>query len=102
MIVDQYGHKTDDCGLPLYNGGTVCDNGFDQNAANAISSLLEYAASGSSWVSEYRWSQQNQDSITLGDVNCQTSSWFTCTYSKSPNCRHSEDMFLTCSSGLIQ
>ena len=95
-IVDQYGLNSDNFGLLLYNGGTVCDDIFDQNAANAICSLLGYAASGSSWISEYRWYQQNQYSITLGDVNCPTSSWSTCTYSESPNCRHSEDVFLIC------
>ena len=95
-IVDQYGENTDHSGLLLYNGGTVCNDRFNQNAANAICSLLGYAASDSSWVSEYRWYQQNQYSITLDDVNCQTSSWSTCTFSESPNCRHSEDVFLTC------
>ena len=98
-IVDESGNKGGTYGLLLYNGGTVCDDGFDQNAADAICSLLGYAASNSEWDSEYKWSNQYIYKITMDDVKCPTSSWSSCRYSDSNDCGHNEDVFLGCSDG---
>ena len=75
----------------------MCDDGFNQNAADAICSLMGYPNTGSEWTSgEVKWSIQTIYSITLDDVNCQTSSWSSCTYSETDNCGHGQDVFLTC------
>ena len=91
------GRTANNTGLLLYKNGTVCNDDFDDNAANAICSLMGYAASGSEWTSASKWSIQSDYSINMDNVNCRTSSWSTCTYSESHNCGHGEDVFLTCS-----
>ena len=96
-IVDRNGDEGSSSGLLLFNSGTVCDDGFSQNAADAICSLLGYPSNGSKWTSGSKWSIQSDYSIKLDEVNCWTNSWSICTYSESPNCDHSEDVFLTCS-----
>ena len=98
-IVDQNGVDGGTSGLLLYNGGTVCDNGFDSNAANAICSHLGYSFNGSIWTSEYKWGVQTEYAITLDEVICTTHSWSSCLYSQSHDCFHGEDVFLTCFSG---
>ena len=97
-IVDRNGGESGSFGLLLYKSGTVCDDGFDQYAADAICSLLGYPASGSEWTSgSIKWDIQTDYSIKLDDVNCRTNSWSSCTYSEIDDCNHSEDVFLTCS-----
>ena len=97
-IVDRNGDEGSSSGLLLYKSGTVCDDGFDQNAADAICSLLGYLATGSEWTSGSEiWGIQSTYRIKLDDVNCQTNFWSSCTYSEYDNCGHSEDVFLTCS-----
>ena len=85
----------------MYNGGTVCDDGFSEDSANAICREMGYSGS-SSWVSGSSYSYgENQTSldITLDDVQCSDDDWNSCSYSTSHNCGHSEDVFLTCGSG---
>ena len=84
----------------VYNGGTVCDDYFDQFAADAICSLLGYEGGGSEWASgRSSWDIQSTYLIGLDDVRCRNSSWSSCSYSESQhNCDHSEDVFLTCRS----
>ena len=88
-------------GLLLYEGGTVCDDNFDDNAANAI--CHEMGNSGStSWYGGRTFSfgeLQNSFEITLDDVTCTDDDWNSCTYSTSHNCGHSEDVFLSCHEG---
>ena len=86
-------------GLLLYNGGTVCDDGFGFQSAGAICRKLGYSGS-SNWTSGYYFleRQQNYD-IKLDDVRCRNSDWEDCTYSTRHNCGHSEDVFLTCTGG---
>ena len=88
-------------GLLLYEGGTVCDDNFDDNAANAI--CREMGNSGStSWYGGRTFSFgefQNSFEITLDDVTCTDDDWKSCTYSTSHNCGHSEDVFLSCHEG---
>ncbi|KAL5253602.1 hypothetical protein ACHWQZ_G013415 [Mnemiopsis leidyi] len=101
-IVDVSGDDvaTGERGLLLYNGGTVCDDSFSENSANAICREMGYSGS-LSWVSgssySYGENQTNLD-ITLDDVQCSDDDWNSCSYSTSHNCGHSEDVFLTCGS----
>ena len=88
-------------GLLLYEGGTVCDDYFDDNSANAICREMGYSRS-ISWRSGSELSHgERQDSldINLDDVKCTDGDWKTCSYSTSHNCGHSEDVFLSCQSG---
>ena len=98
-MVDKFGLDRKRYGLLLYNDGTVCGGNFDQNAADAFCSLLEYANIGSKWESENRWSIQFDYRIAIENVNCRNNSWSSCTYSESYNCDHNEDVFLSCSDG---
>ena len=95
-IVDIEGYDAGTSGLLLYKGGTVCDDNFNQNAANAICSFLGYDTGGSEWNSGNRWSTQSEYSISLDDVTCRSNDWSACTYRKDSNCVHDEDVFLIC------
>ena len=99
-IVDQEGNPGADFGLLLYNGGTVCDDLFSDNAAQAICSL---AVRGwqpediSSWSSgDYQWEMQESYDIKLDNVKCREGNWASCTYDETHNCKHSEDVFISC------
>ena len=93
-------------GLLLYNGGTVCDDGFDKNAADAICSHLGYYnTTWSEWSVGNIWDIQNGYNITLDNVICKNNSWSSCTYdTKSSDCTHAEDVFLSCTrpEGIVQ
>ncbi|KAL5253604.1 hypothetical protein ACHWQZ_G013415 [Mnemiopsis leidyi] len=95
-LVDEEGTETGNSGLLLYNGGTVCDDYFDQNAADAICSWMGFDSRGSKWTTLEAWSIKSDYEITLDDVRCSSASWSNCTYSRSHNCGHSEDVFLAC------
>ena len=82
-------------GLLLYNGGTVCDDSFDDHAAAAICAELEFSRA-TQWTSRHRFSIQYNYEITLDDVKCSDDSWENCDFSESHNCEHSEDVFLAC------
>ena len=94
--MNEEGEDGGNSGLLIYNGGTVCDDYFDQNAADAICSLMGFASSGSEWNSSSSWSIQSEYKIFLDDVECSNASWASCDYSESHNCGHSEDVFLSC------
>ena len=102
-LVDRQGGsvKPGNRGLLLYNGGTVCDDGFSKYSANAICREMGYSGS-SSWRSgssySYGTSQTSLD-INLDDVRCSAGVWGSCSYSTFHNCGHSEDVFLTCAAG---
>ena len=88
-------------GLLLYEGGTVCDDSFNDNAANAICREMGYYKS-TWWISgsdfSFGESQTNLD-ITLDDVKCSDNDWKSCSYSTLHNCGHNEDVFLSCQAG---
>ena len=92
---------TGERGLLLYNGGTVCDDNFSENSADAICREMGYLRA-LSWVSRssysYGTSQTSLD-INLDDVRCKNNDWDSCTYSTSHDCVHNEDVFLTCAEG---
>ena len=86
-------------GLLLYNEGTVCDDDFSDQSADAICLKLGYSRS-SYWGNGFHFeARQRAYDIKLDDVECRISVWEYCTYSTRHNCDHSEDVFLTCSGG---
>ena len=89
-------------GLLLYNGGTVCDDSFSSDSAEAICRELGFTMSQSySYSSGYRWEYlQNNYEITLDEVACSSGEWEECSYSAAHDCSHSEDIFLNCT-GII-
>jgi hypothetical protein len=97
-LVDSEGNyieKEDRLGLLLYNGGTVCDDGFDFTAANAICKHMGYT-DATGWTVSTRFVIQDDYEIRLDDVSCSSANWTECTYSMENNCGHSEDVFLSC------
>ena len=82
-------------GLLLYYHGTVCDDSFNYNAAEAICVELGFLGA-TRWTSHQTFSIQYNYEITLDDVRCSDNSWENCTFSESHNCQHSEDVFLAC------
>ena len=101
-LVDRYGNEIDgeDLGLLLYLGGTVCDDHFDDTAADAICKEMNYG-SAIRWTTDedFGFFQTGHD-IKLDDVRCDIPYWESCTYSAYfDNCFHSEDVFLSCSTG---
>ena len=82
-------------GLLLSNGGTVCDDGFSANSADAICRKMGYLGQ-MSYTSGSKWGIQNGLAITLDDVECSSGDWSSCSFTFSHNCRHSEDIFLQC------
>ena len=83
-------------GLLLSNGGTVCDDSFSENSADAICDKMGFSES-INWRYGNFWSSfQETLDITLDDVACDSGEWSSCTYSFEHNCNHDEDVFLAC------
>ena len=82
-------------GLLIYNGGTVCDDFFSDNSADAICREMGYF-SHTAWTSGNKWQIQSELDITLDNVSCEDGYWSSCTFSISHNCAHTEDIFLRC------
>ena len=83
-------------GLLLWKNGTVCDDNFDNNAADAICRNLGHD-SHTTWTYGNRWSIQSNYSIHMDDVKCSSNGeWSSCTYLANHNCEHHEDIFLKC------
>ena len=99
--------ETGDIGLLLYNGGTVCDDGFKDNSANAICREMGHLGatkweSGSPYYEKFRnYIETQRLDITLDDVDCRESDWDTCSYTTTHDCVHSEDVYLACYSGSL-
>ena len=98
-IVDENKNPGSNSGLLLYNGGTVCDDSFNDNSAGAICRVLGFESGESEWKSGSLWEIQSDYEITLDDVRCQEGSWTSCTFSETHNCAHREDVFLSCGEG---
>ena len=83
-------------GLLLSNGGTVCDDGFSDNSADAICRELGHIGQ-MSWSTGNNWGIQAGLEITLNDVACSSGEWTSCSFSLVDNyCSHGEDVFLQC------
>ena len=87
-------------GLLLYKGGTVCDDSFDNTAAEAICKYINSSFTAFLWTSEKTFDIQSNLHITLDEVQCGSSEWESCRYSEENNCGHSEDVFLSCKPGI--
>ena len=85
----------EDLGLLLYRGGTVCDDYFDNTAADAICKYMNYT-SASSWTSDQSYAIQYRFPINLDDVECSRAEWESCTFAEEHDCDHDEDVFLSC------
>ena len=83
-------------GLLLSNGGTVCDDYFSDNSADAICREMGHIGQ-MSWSAGDNWDIQAELEITLDDVACSSGEWSSCSFSlDNNNCGHSEDVFLQC------
>ena len=85
----------------MYNGGTVCNDGFYSNVPNTVCKLLGFQTA-STWHSRDLWfSVQTSYNIKLRFYSCSSSyTWSSCSYTDETNpsgCHHGEDIYLTCS-----
>ena len=80
----------------MYNNGTVCDDGFSDNSADAICRQMGYYLGATEWDNGNFYNFQSSLNITLDDVVCSSGSWDSCSYSTDENCGHSEDVHLAC------
>ena len=99
MLVNQWGtvFEGEDLGLLLYKGGTVCDDGFTDTAADAICKHMNYTRANE-WITtdtKFDAIKYNYD-IKLDDVSCSNTEWENCIFSVNPDCSHSEDVLLSC------
>ena len=93
-IVNENGN-THGRGLLLFNGQTVCDDGFSDNSAAAICGLMGYSGFDS-WRYGQLYGIQTNYQIGLDDVICSSDSWDSCTFITAHNCGHGEDIHLNC------
>jgi hypothetical protein len=49
----------------------------------------------------YYYKIQSNYDIKLDDVVCKSGEWGSCTYSESHNCKHTDDVFLSCHGKLL-
>ena len=82
-------------GLLLSNGGTVCDDGFSDNSADAICRELGHIGQ-MIWSHGDNWGIQAGLEITLDDVACSSGEWSSCSFIFVHDCGHGEDVFLQC------
>ena len=85
-------------GLLLYNGGTVCDDLFNETTADIICRQMGYLGSAS-WFSGINYEFQQDLDIAMDDVQCNDDTWSSCTFESTSNCNHGEDVFISCTSG---
>ncbi|XP_053397723.1 neurotrypsin-like [Mercenaria mercenaria] len=93
--------------LEAYNNGewgTVCDDSFNDNAARVVCRMLNFPGLEAHAFSSAPYGQGSVP-IRLDDVSCDgsESSIFDCSHSTwgSNNCGHSEDVGVSCVSGLL-
>ena len=97
-IVDVNGNSITDEqeGLLLYKGGTVCDDLFNDDTAHTICREMGYHGAYS-WRSGMMYgSQQTDREVTLDDIRCGSNDWTTCTSNRVSDCKHAEDVFISC------
>ena len=83
-------------GLLLFNGGTVCDDGFSMNSAHAICRTMGFARARRYRSGLVYGRFQSRKPIRLDDVVCSSSHWSSCRSTAHHNCNHREDILLTC------
>ena len=79
----------------MNNEGTVCDDYFSTNSADAICRKMGYPGYWR-WTSGDKWSIQSTLQITLDDVLCSSGEWNSCSFKSTTDCSHIEDVFLQC------
>ena len=94
-IVNEAGEDGQGRGLLLYDGKTVCDDGFSDNSSAAICGLMGYDGFDS-WTNGQLFEIQASLEIGLDDVVCSSGSWDSCSFTTTENCGHSEDVHLNC------
>ena len=93
--------ESEELGLLLYNGGTVCDDSFDTFDANVICIQMGFEGANE-WVQFSSsipgdWSFRLDYEIKLDDIGCVYGrGWQDCTYKTDHDCDHTEDVFLSC------
>ena len=87
-------------GLLLYRGGTVCDDGFNNTAAEAICKHVNSSYTTFKWTSGRTSEIQHNLMIKLDEVQCSSADWESCKYSIENDCGHDEDVYLFCASPL--
>ena len=102
-IVDRNGTSvaSEDEGLLIYKDGTVCDDSFSDHSADAI--CIEMGFNGAlSWGTGNLFDiQPSARNISMDDVACNSNVWAECSFTDTPNCRHSEDIYITCEEGKL-
>ena len=90
--MDEDGNDIEDGrrGLLLYNGGTVCDDGFGSTEARIICQELGYS-DAVDFDSSNDFDISTNFQITLDDVSCDgegggEGGWASCFFSESHNC----------------
>ena len=90
-------------GLLLFRDGTVCDDNFDDTAAEAVCRHINSLYTAYTWISEWTagnsFGIQGNLDIKLDEVQCNSTDWESCEYSEEHDCGHSEDVFLFCLPG---
>ena len=80
----------------LSNGGTVCDDGFSSESADAICRKMGHNGH-TTWTYGLRWSSIQSDlEINMDEVECSSGEWNSCSFTSSHDCTHDEDVFLEC------
>ena len=82
-------------GLLISDGGTVCDDYFSDNSADAICREMGHIGQ-MSWSNGDLWGIQAGLEITLDDVACSSGEWSSCSFAFVDDCSHGEDVFLQC------
>lgn len=85
-------------GLLVYQGKTVCDNGFNDKSADAICRKMGYS-DATGWASGATFELQYGLEIGLNEVMCENSSWESCRYLTANDCDHNQDVHLKCRAG---
>jgi len=89
--------RTRNCeGLLIYNGGTVCDDHFNMNAAHAICRSMRFRGAVRYRNGLAYGNMQRRKQIRMDDVRCRSTTWSSCRFNTRHNCGHSEDILLTC------
>ena len=97
MVESPGPYAEEQLGLLLYNGGTVCSDGFTVIAADAICREMNFKRA-ILWDSHPGYSmERSQYQIKLDNVNCEIPIWKNCSFNaRHHNCHHKDDVFLSC------
>ena len=86
-------------GLLLYEQGTVCNDDFGYEAADAICVELGFGWATRWNNNSYRFAFRNNYDIKISQVRCDRDSWTSCTFKTGHNCGHNRDVLLECHTG---